>query len=90
MVDNADVVKAIKTISKKENSLVRAKTLKSIDVAHAARKKAANVIRPFEASNTRRKELFTQRLRTIRPWDVLCARERSYVVPAHSEKTRNN
>ncbi|KAI7827639.1 hypothetical protein BC939DRAFT_527113 [Gamsiella multidivaricata] len=51
---------AYQEISKRENSLTEAITIKEIDTTHDARKGARDILQAFEPSPVRQKELHTQ------------------------------
>lgn len=74
-----DVGEALATLSKFDNSLARAATMEEIDIAHQARSKTRSLLRSFEASRRRLKDLHTQRLRTDRAWAKIGAAERSRI-----------
>ncbi|KAF9987365.1 hypothetical protein BGZ79_005231, partial [Entomortierella chlamydospora] len=76
---DAKVVEAFGVVSDKINSLTTADSMTAIDLAHDARKKVRDTLREFKTSNSRQKDLHTQRIRTKRTWSVLCANERRYV-----------
>ncbi|CAO3572405.1 unnamed protein product [Mortierella alpina] len=73
---NLSAKAAMVRISKPECSLSLADTLAAVDHAHSERKAVAHVLRQFETSNSRQKDLHTVALRTKRAWQVLCAQER--------------
>ncbi|KAF9951883.1 hypothetical protein BGZ72_006681 [Mortierella alpina] len=73
---------AFETISQKQNSLALATTLKEISNAHAARRGVRDIVRPFEMSRPRTKDMHTQRLRTERSWRKLGSAERRHIQDA--------
>lgn len=75
---NQNVQYALTEISNPENSLSNASTIDDINVAHKARTEHRDTLQEFESSNSRLKQLHTQRLRTKRTWAMLCAAERRH------------
>ncbi|KAF9574644.1 hypothetical protein EC968_005874 [Mortierella alpina] len=84
------VREALDTISQKQNSLSRATSLTEITNAHAARKEFRGIIRSFETSSRRTKDMHTQRLRTERSWQKLGAAERRHIQDAVFEEARGH
>ncbi|CAO3564588.1 unnamed protein product [Mortierella alpina] len=76
------VKKAYETISQSQNSMVLATTLNEISDAHAARREIRDIVRPFETSRQRIKDIHTQRLRTERCWQKLGSAERRHIQDA--------
>ncbi|KAF9997400.1 hypothetical protein BGZ65_007023 [Modicella reniformis] len=81
-----DVREALATISTNDHSLARAATKKEIDIAHQARSQTRGLLRSFETSRGRLKDLQTQRLRAGRAWTKAGAVERERVLN-HGLKT---
>ncbi|KAF9575455.1 hypothetical protein EC968_003060 [Mortierella alpina] len=84
------VREALDTISQKQNSLSRATSLTEITNAHAARKEFRGIIRSFETSSRRTKDMHTQRLRTERSWQKLGAAERRHIQDAAFEEAQGH
>jgi hypothetical protein len=80
MEANKDVQVALEAISKKENSLKTSQSMADIDSAHRLRQSYRDVLRGFEQSRARTKDIHTQRLRTERAWSKLAAAERRYIT----------
>lgn len=73
------VIEALADISTKENSLSRATTQEDVENAHQVRMKARDVLRPFETTKARQKDLHTQDIRTKRAWTKVGAAERARI-----------
>ncbi|KAI8356335.1 hypothetical protein B0O80DRAFT_24618 [Mortierella sp. GBAus27b] len=76
---------SLQAISDPSSSISRAVSIQDIDTAHKCRKEHREVLREFEHTNARSKDLQTQRLRTNKTWNKLGASERHHVVEASRE-----
>ncbi|KAF9279282.1 hypothetical protein BGZ68_008028 [Mortierella alpina] len=76
---NKAAQEALRELSEKKNVIQRALSAHEVDLAHDTRRKHRQVLRAFEHSHSRRKDLHHQRLRTNRTWDKVAAVERRYV-----------
>ncbi|KAF9352421.1 hypothetical protein BGX26_009762 [Mortierella sp. AD094] len=75
-------------LSKPEHVLNNCQSLQDIDIARAYHRQASPVLREFEKSKPRIKDLRNQRIRTQRSWKKLAASERSYIRDySHQQQT---
>lgn len=76
---NKDVRLALKELSHDGLALKTSNSISEIDDAHARRRSYYDILRGFERTRSRSKDLQTQRLRTERAWKKLTAAERRFI-----------
>lgn len=76
---NETVKAALEELSKPENVFQGARFIQEVDDSHKVRSKHRELLRGFEHSGKRLKDLHNQRLRTKRTWSKVAAAERRYV-----------
>ncbi|KAF9942051.1 hypothetical protein BGZ70_006187, partial [Mortierella alpina] len=83
---NEPVKAALEELSQTENAFQNARFQQEVDDAHQVRSRHRALLRGFENSRKRLKDLHNQRLRTKRTWSKVAAAERRYV----QDHARNN
>ncbi|KAF9951471.1 hypothetical protein BGZ72_007021 [Mortierella alpina] len=79
LAENEPVKEALKELSRQENVFQKARITREVDDIHKVRSKHRELLRGFENSGKRLKDLHNQRLRTKRTWSKVAAAERRYV-----------
>jgi hypothetical protein len=86
--ENVGVRDALKALSERDNVMEKAVTMHEIDQAQMTRRDSRKVLRSFEHSKRRQKELRTQRIRNDRALAKVCAEERKFIQD-HGRKTQS-
>jgi hypothetical protein len=76
---NRDVREALQGLSERGQVFRTAQSLDEIEKARKVQRASGLVLKAFENTNARRKDLRNQRLRTERAWTKIGAAERSFV-----------
>jgi len=77
--ENTKAREALEGLSKAEHVISTAQDINAIDIAHKFHQGSREVLKDFEGSKARQKDLHNQRLRTKRAWARLAAVERKQI-----------
>ncbi|KAG0311651.1 hypothetical protein BGZ99_009999, partial [Dissophora globulifera] len=76
---NSGVREALQELSKREQVLRTAQSVEEVEQVRKAQRVSGSILKAFENTNARRKDLRNQRLRTVRAWTKVGAAERLFV-----------